>query len=238
VESKPVTPRGADGVKLVLPQLVVPAYFHPAVHPGEWVWLAERARQVRLIVLNLASGPGTQRDAAVIPALDRLHSAGVAVGGYVDTNYGQRPGQDALDDLGRYLDWYGVSGVFFDRTAVAAEHVGHYADLAQRSRDMGAHVVAFNHGAHPIEAYAEHADLLGTFEGPWPAYFDLAVPRWARSRAAGKFFHLVHSVPRQSFGDALWLAARRNAGCAYVTDNDGANPWGRLPAGQLDPQAL
>jgi Spherulation-specific family 4 len=233
-----LTPRAADGTELVMPRLIVPAYFHPASHPGEWEWLAERAAQVRLVVLNLADGPGAWPDAAVRPVLDRLHSAGVAVAGYVDTNYGQRRAHEALADLSRYLDWYKVAGVFFDRAAGAAEHVGYYADLARRARQLGVQVVALNHGAHPIEAYAEHADLLGTFEGPWRAYLDLAVPRWARSRSAGQFYHLPHSVPPESFRDAFWLAARRNAGSVYVTDNGGANPWDRLPAGQPYPQAL
>jgi Spherulation-specific family 4 len=237
VEGKQLTPRAADGTELVLPQLIVPAYFHPGSHPGEWAWLARQAARVRLVVLNLADGPGAQPDAAVFPALDLLHAAGVAVAGYVDTNYGQRPAHDALADLGRYLDWYKVVGVFFDRAAAAAEHVGYYAGLGRRARQLGAQVVALNHGTHPDEAYADHADLLGTFEGPWGTYLDLAVPRWARSRPARQFYHLPHSVPPASFGDAFWLAARRNAGCVYVTNHGGANPWGQLPAGQFYRQA-
>ena len=232
-----MTQRSAVGAELTMPQLLVPAYFHPASHPGEWAWLASRAAQVRFIVLNVANGPGPQPDSAFTPVLERLRSAGVAVGGYVDTNYGQRSAPDVLADLGRHLEWYQVAGVFFDRVAVAAEQVGHYAGLTARARELGARVVAFNHGAHPVEAYAEHADLLGTFEGPWRAYPDLAVPRWTRSRPASLFFHLVHSVPRKSFEDAYWLAARRNAGCAYVTDHSGANPWEGLPSGQLPPRA-
>jgi Spherulation-specific family 4 len=235
VEGKRMTPRAADGTELVMPQLIVPAYFHPAIHPGEWAWLAERAAQIRLVVLNLADGPGSSPDAAVFPVMDRLQSAGVSVAGYVDTNYGQRPVNEALADLARYQDWYKVAGVFFDRAAAAAEHLGYYASLALRARQLGAQVVALNHGTHPIEDYADHADLLGTFEGPWRAYLDLAVPRWARSRPAGQFYHLPHSVPPESFGDAFWLAARRNAGGAYVTDQGGPNPWGRLPAGQFYP---
>ncbi len=64
-------------------------------------------------------------------------------------------------------------------------------------RDAGARLVVFNHGAHPVEAYADHADLLGTFEGSWSSYVELGVPRWVRSRPAGQFFHLLHSVPRR-----------------------------------------
>jgi hypothetical protein len=227
----------SDGTKLIMPQLIVPAYFHPTHRPDDWARMAERAAQVRLIVLNLANGPGTALDSAVLGALDRLRSAGVAVAGYVDTNYGERSAHDALADLGRYLDWYEVTGVFFDRTAGTPEQVGPYADLTAQARAMGARVVAFNHGAHPIEAYAEHADLLGTFEGPWTAYLELAVPRWTRSQPAEKFYHLLHSVPAESFGDAFWLAARRNAGCVYVTDHGGANPWDGLPSGEFSAQA-
>ncbi len=216
------------------PRLIVPAYFHPGTHPAEWTWLAGRAAQVRMIVLNLANGPGSQADPAYLPALDRLRSAKVTVAGYIDTNYGQRPPDEAAAELGRYLDWYHVDGVFFDRASAAAEHLSRYAELARRAREAGARVVALNHGAHPIESYAEHADLLGTFEGPWSAYLDLAVPRWVRSRPAERFFHLLHSVPATSFGDALRLAVRRNAGSAFITDRGGANPWDGLPAGELE----
>jgi hypothetical protein len=225
------------GPDLSMPRLIVPAYFHPASRPAEWAWLAEQAEQIRLVVLNLANGPGTSPDTAVPPVLARLRAAGVPVAGYVDTNYGLRPAAVALADLGRYLDWYQVAGVFFDRAATGEEHVAHYAGLAQAARRLGARVVALNHGAHPVEAYAEHADLLGTFEGPWPAYLGLAIPRWARSRPAGQFYHLPHSVPAGSFRDALWLAARRNAGCVYVTDRGGPNPWDGLPAGRLSQRA-
>ena len=42
VGGEPVSPRAADGTELVRPRLIVPAYFHPATHPGEWARLAER----------------------------------------------------------------------------------------------------------------------------------------------------------------------------------------------------
>ena len=231
-----MSPRATSGSGPARPQLIVPAYFHPSTHPGEWVWLAERAAQIGMIVLNLASGPGTQPDAAFFPVLDRLRSAGVTVAGYVDTDYGHRPAYDAMADLARYAWWYQVDGVFFDRAAATAEDAGYYADLARRARATGARLVAFNHGTHPAEAYADHADLLGTFEGPWTTYLERAMPYWVRERPAGQFFHLLYSVPVSSFDDATWLAARRNAGGVFVTDRGGVNPWDRLPDGALDRQ--
>jgi hypothetical protein len=238
VGGKQLTGRVSADAAQAVPRLIVPAYFHPASHRQEWEWLAQRAARIRFVILNVANGPGGQPDEGVFPALALLRAAGIAVCGYVDTNYGQRAADEVIADLYRHLRWYRVDGVFFDRAAIAAQQVSHYADLARWARDGGARLVAFNHGAHPIEPYADHADLLGTFEGPWTAYLELGVPRWVRSRPAGQFFHLLYAVPTASFADALWLAAHRHAGCAYVTDRDGVNPWDGLPAGELDLKSL
>ncbi|MBO0869814.1 MAG: hypothetical protein J2P15_14740, partial [Micromonosporaceae bacterium] len=130
--------------------------------------------------------------------------------------------------------WYGIDAFFLDQVSGAPDQVGHYADLARRARALGARLVAFNHGTHPAPAYADHADLLGTFEGPWRSYVDLAVPDWVRSWSPERFFHLVYSVPLARHWDAYALAARRGAGCAFVTDHGGANPWDYLPEGLFD----
>jgi hypothetical protein len=227
----------SDRAPLTAPRLVVPAYFRPDTRPDDWQLLAKHAQQVRLVILNLANGPGTRPDPAYHFALSRLREVGVAIAGYVDTNYGRRPVPEALADLDNFLQWYAVSGVCFDRVSVTAEHLGYYAALSRDARRAGARVVLFNHGAHPLEAYAEHANLLGTFEGPWRAYLRLAVPRWTRSRPASTFYHVIYSVPRENFDHAFLLATRRRAGSVYVTDRGGGNPYDGLPAGGLQPES-
>jgi hypothetical protein len=227
----------SDRAPLAAPRLVVPAYFRPDARADDWHLLAKHAQQVRLVILNLANGPGTRPDPAYHSALGRLREVGVAIAGYVDTNYGRRPVPEALADLDNFLEWYAVSGVCFDRVSVTAEHLGYYAGLSRDARRAGARVVLFNHGAHPLEAYAEHANLLGTFEGPWRAYLRLAVPRWTRSRPASTFYHVIYSVPRENFDHAFLLATRRRAGSVYVTDRGGANPYDGLPAGGLQPES-
>ena len=225
------------GPSAVPPELIVPAYFHPEVRRPDWASLVEHAAHIRIIVHNPASGPGELRDESFADPLRLLEAAGTQVIGYVDTNYAQRPAAEILDDFERHVEWYGVTGVFFDRVPTAADDVAHYARLSREVRKMGARVVAFNHGTHPVAAYAEHGDLLGTFEGTWDTYVGATIPRWARSRRSARFFHLVYSVPRECFGDAFLLAARRRAGCVYVTDQGGINPWDRLPACEYDPQS-
>lgn len=210
-------------------KLVVPAYFHPAVAPDDWVALAGLAGRVRLAVLNVADGPGERCDPAFTEVLAMLDRGGVDVAGYVDTDYGRRPAHAVARDLERYRRWYPQArAVFFDRVASGPERVGHYAGLARTARVAGLRTVVFHHGVHPDPGYAEHADLLGTFEGPWSAYRTLEVPAWARGDG---FLHLVHSVPARSLPAARRLVAARRPGAAYVTGLRGANPWRRLVVG-------
>ena len=97
-----------DGSDLVMPRLIVPAYFHPASHPAEWAWLAGQAEQVRLVVLNLAERAGQRARRRRPAGVARLRAAGVPVPGTwtPTTACGRR--REALADLGRYLDWYQV----------------------------------------------------------------------------------------------------------------------------------
>jgi Spherulation-specific family 4 len=216
------------------PRLVVPAYFHPALHPGQWEWLAEHPRRVRLVVLNVHNGPGLGPEAPFKEVTQRLRQAGVPVIGYADTSYGSRPASQVMTELGHYLDWYDVDGVCLDRVAAADTGVAYYGALAARARKLGAGVVFFNHGTHPHESYAHHADLLGTFEGPWPAYRKLSVPPWTTAWPAEKFYHVVYSVPPERFGEAAELAVRRRAAAVYITERGGANPYDLLPIGTRD----
>lgn len=211
------------------PLLVVPAYFHPSVRPRQWQWLAAHAPRIRLVILNVASGPGACPQEPFRAAADLLHGAGIGVAGYVDTGYGRREVQTVLAEVRKYQDWYGATGVCFDQAAVAAECLGYYARLADRARALGAEIVFFNHGTHPAPGYARHADLLGTFEGTWGAYQRLRVPGWTRRWPAGKFYHVVHSVPAGLIPAAWRLTTSRLAGSAYITERSGPNPYDDLP---------
>jgi len=218
------------------PRLVVPAYFHPAVRPADWATLAGWGSAVRLVVLNLADGPGPIHDPAFDAPLAAVRAAGAAVACYVDTGYRSRPVHEVAADLARYRDRYPADRtVFFDRVSATGDDLDHYAGLAERARAVGMGTVVFNHGVHPDPAYARYADLLGTFEGTWEQYRRAVVPRWARQRDPAGALHLVDSVPRRRLAQARALVARHGAGAAYITDAaadrvHGPNPWRRLPA--------
>jgi hypothetical protein len=213
---------------------IVPAYFHPAADPDAWHRLARAAPQVRLAVVNVHDGPGDAPDGEYVDAVGLLQSSRVPLAGYVDTDYGRRDiGQVAIE-IERYRDWYGVNALFFDQVSSQRRELAYYEALTGRARAMGADEIAFNHGMHPAEPYAELADLVGTFEGPWRHYAEISPPGWVRSWPAQRFFHLVYSVPHSRFAQACALVSSRGAGSAFVTGHGGDNPWDHLPETLFD----
>ncbi|MEV8534654.1 spherulation-specific family 4 protein [Streptomyces sp. NPDC051211] len=209
--------------------LLVPLYEHPTHHPTAWNTLVHSADRLHSVVLNPANGPGTAPDPAFLEVADRLKDAGVPVLGYADTDYGRRPHAAVVQDLLRHRDWYGVDGAFLDQAAADGELLPHYRRLAVAARAAGARTLVLNHGAHPHPGFAELADLLVTFEGPWDAYQDAEVPQWTAGYPAQRFCHLVYAVPPGGAPAAAALAAERHAGVHCAVPGTGAHPWATLP---------
>ncbi|MFD8412506.1 spherulation-specific family 4 protein [Streptomyces sp. NPDC059650] len=207
--------------------LLVPLYEHPDDRPDDWELLIRSAGLLHSVVLNPASGPGEARDARFAVVAERLRDAGVPVLGYADTDYGRRPHADVVRDLLRHRDWYGADGAFLDQAAPDPALLGHYGRLAVAARAAGARTLVLNHGVHPDPGYAELADLVVTFEGPWDAYRNAAVPSWTADHPADRFCHLVYAVPPGA--PAAELARQRRAAVHCAVPGTGAHPWGTLP---------
>lgn len=202
--------------------LLVPFYEHPAERPDAWELIVAAAPRLYGVVLNPASGPGTGADAAFADAARRLRAAGVRVLGYVDTAYGRRPHDEVVEDLLRHRSWYGTDGAFLDQAATSPGLLPYYGRLAVAARATGARTLALNHGTHPHPAYAELADLLVTFEGPWSAYRQFAPQSWTAAYPPTRFCHLVYDAPPE---------ARVRTAVHCTVPGYGAHPWGTLPHG-------
>lgn len=211
-------------------RLAVPAYFHPSYDPTGWRVLAGLGDALSFAILNPDSGPGQAADAAYMEHVRAVHAAGGRVIGYVDTDYGRRPGAAVLRDLTRYQSWYGLTGVFLDQVSSGRDHLAHYRRIAVAMRRTSVDLLVVNPGVTPDAGYAGLADVVVTFEGPWFAYRDHVPADWIRRLPPQRFCHLVHSAPREVLGSALDLAAERHAGAVYLTEQTGANPWGSLSA--------
>lgn len=208
--------------------LLVPLYEHPADRPADWEALIRSADRLRAVVLNPDSGPGPGADSGFLAVTHRLRDAGVPVVGYVDTDYGRRSHGEVVGDLLRYRDWYGTDGAFLDQAAGEGEFLPHYRRLAVAARAAGARTLVLNHGAHPHPGYAELADVLVTFEGPWDAYQEAVVPEWTGAHSPERFCHLVYGVPDGA--PAAELALSRGAAVHCAVPGAGTHPWCSLPS--------
>lgn len=174
----------------------MPVYVHPAAAPDLWRRVVEAAPLLRAVIVNPASGPGTEVDPGYPPVVEQLRSAGVRLVGYVDTDYGRRPLRLIEADLAAYRDFYGIRDVFFDQVTIGLDALGHYADVVVRARAAGARLVVLNPGAPPHPAYIGLADVVVSFEGSWQDYQGMGWPVLQRSVLHRSL--LQHSVLHRS----------------------------------------
>ncbi|MGW2341460.1 spherulation-specific family 4 protein [Streptomyces sp. NPDC001661] len=212
----------------------VPGFAHPLVAPAEWAELTRPATPLHWVVLNVANGPGSRPDQHCLEAAGRLRRAGVRVLGHLDLTYGARAFGELVSDAHRFLDWYQVDGFYFDRcpTERAALPEVRRATTTLRALVDDAHIV-FNHGTHPYPGYAENADQLVTFSGPWSDYRWSQVAEWTADYPHERFCHFVHGMPLGHLEEALRIARWQGAGTIYFTDRtdrDGStDPWEAMP---------
>lgn len=214
--------------------LGVPGLAHPLLAPAEWGELTRPGRPLHWVVLDVADGPGVRPDPRCLESAGRLRNAGVRVLGRLDALHGARALAELLSDAQRYLDWYRVDGFYVDRCPAGR------AELPALSRTAGAlrglsdasHIV-LGHGTHPCPGYAEHADQLVTFRGPWSDYRWSQVAEWTAEHPPERFCHLVHGVPRGHLDEALRIARWQGAGTIWFTDGTDrgglADPWETMP---------
>ncbi|MEN8651071.1 spherulation-specific family 4 protein [Streptomyces sp. 21So2-11] len=213
----------------------VPGYAHPLVAPMEWAELTRPGTPLHWAVLNVANGPGARPDPHCLEAAGRLSNAGVRVLGRIDMTYGARPFGEIVTDAQRFLDWYRVDGFYLDRCPTGRTSLPEVrrttSTLAALTEDEG-HLV-LGHGTHPYPGYAETADQLVTFSGPWTDYRWSQVAEWTADYPPERFCHLVYGVPRMHLEEAVRIARWQGAGTVYLTDHsdrDGQNdPFETLP---------
>ncbi|MCP3821573.1 spherulation-specific family 4 protein [Streptomyces sp. A3M-1-3] len=212
----------------------IPGYAHPLIAPVEWAELTRPGTPLHWAVLNVANGPGDRPDPHCLEAAGRLRNAGTRVLGHLDMAYGTRSFGELVSDAHRFHDWYRVDGFRLDRcpTERAALPEVRRTTNALRSLLNGGHLV-LGHGTHPYAGYAETADQLVTFAGPWSEYRWSQVAEWTADHPPERFCHFVHGVPRTHLEEAMRIARWQGAGTIYFTDRTDrggfTDPWEALP---------
>ena len=213
--------------------IIVPAYFYPG---SLWTSLNRASGRVSLVaIMNPNSGPDTTQNPDYVAAVNSLRASGGKVIGYVSTSYTTRSTNAAKTDIDRYFSFYAVDGIFLDELTNDSNtnHLNYYAVLYQYIQTRGTNLlVVGNPGFNTQEGYLTRpcADLLVTFESN-AGYTNYVVDGWTTNHLARQFCHLPYAVASATtMTNYVNLAASRNVGWIYVTDDSGANPWDTLPA--------
>lgn len=224
-------------------KILVPAYFYPSADPGFSYWdeMTAAAAHVGITaIMNPDNGPGLAPNSDYRTAVDALRSAGGQVVGYIHTAYGSRGIDRVKADIDRYTAFYAMDGFFVDEMSNLGSGHAYYQTVYDYIKDLRPTYHVFgNPGIGTLESYLSIADTLVTFEGPpattalTPYGYDIygEPDAWTRAYPAERFGHLIHGVADASTMQSLLaLAASRNAGYVYITDDTLPNPWDTLPA--------
>ncbi|MFD6281701.1 spherulation-specific family 4 protein [Streptomyces sp. NPDC060209] len=238
----------------------VPGYAHPLLAPAEWAGLTRPGTPLHWAVLNIDDGPGARPDPHCLEAAGRLRNAreralhgevpedtvrasGGRLLGHIDLAFGSRPFGELVADAQSYLDWYRVGGFYLDHCPAERDGLPAVRRLTSTlsalladsdSADEEGGRLVLGHGTHPYPGYAEAADQLVTFRGPWADYRWSQVAEWTAAYEPGRFAHFVHGVPRTHLEEAMRIARWQGAGTIFFTDRDDAkgqtDPFAALPS--------
>jgi hypothetical protein len=197
--------------------LVVPAYFGPWER-HHWAMLREARPSV--VVINPASGPGSEPQGDYRPLIEQLQRNGTTVIGYVTTSWLTRSTPECVADAHMYLDTYGTTGVLYDEVPIDISALEQLTDLVGQSPNT----VVLNPGRQIPSRFRSTLPnaMWVTFEGTARQYLE----RHAGNQPANSTdWHLVHSIAPSFRARVLRTLESNNPGHAYLTADRMPNPW-------------
>ena len=227
---------------LLIPLYIYPADIHTNADYNRVMNLKRQYSEVPFwVIVNPASGPGTEVDANYSKAIDRLIGAGCVVLGYVPTSYGKLPVKAVQRDLDAWRRMYPrIHGVFFDEMIYedTVTAVDHQKQLNTTAHDMGYWPTVANPGTDTPGHYfaGEAADVIVIHESDhWPT----------EAQLHGNYFGHYSDYPPTTRATLMYSQttcdtnaikmARRYSRWIYVTqdtyklnDPDHPNPWDNL----------
>lgn len=222
--------RLADNDTIARTGIYIPLYSYPS--SSEWIEVAIIKqlfpRIPFLTCINPSNGPGSHFDEKFATGIDSLNKAGILVGGYVATHYGQKPQAEVEKEITAYRMWYnGISGICFDEMQNKAGKENYYEYLTQFSKSLGLNFTVGNPGTDVSPTYIGTVDYLKIYEGSGtPALSTLQ--GWHLKYDKKNFITIVYTVPQVNY---TYLAeTTKYVGFLYMTDDSLPNPYDTLPS--------
>jgi hypothetical protein len=219
------------------PQFIWPAYKYPDLSDARSQWRRAIATgRGQSFIVNPANGPGKLANDDYRSVIAEAREAGIALLGYVYTDYGARPIAQVRADITRWQSLYGIRDIFLDEAASRVGQSGDDRTLIDYYRGLhtfvhgNAGAVVLNPGVVPDHEYVEVADSIVTFEGSATAYATTQFPRWTVDVPDRMITHIVYRASAIVQAEVVQRAHVLGAGLIFVTDDGGPNPYDSLPS--------
>ena len=213
--------------------LLVPFYVYPGCQWNELMQIKADHPGINItVVVNPASGPGSEKDDIYATYIRDLQDSGIKVLGYVWTDYGNRNASEVEDEIGNWMSWYSVDGIFFDGVNLSSGAETYYQSIVDYLKtNYGSSKIAVGNPGYfdeeTISDYTSIFDVLVIYENPsWPsgAWYPSNVDR-------AKLGALVYNV---SFDGNSFASMTDYVEYVYVTDDTDPNPWDSLASYFID----
>ncbi len=211
--------RGIDDLKT---GILVPLYRHPGSSWDELIQVKHTHQSVPIIaIVNPSNGPGSGA-LNYITGIEKLHSAGIPVLGYVYTRYGDRNSSEITNDIDAYKKWYSVDGIFFDEMSHVPGKENYYRYLNNYTKSIGLGFTVGNPGKDTSPSYVGTVDNIVIYEDSGLPPIGL-LGGWHTTYPKSNFSILPYGVDK--INETYVKKISNNVGFVYITDQTLPNPW-------------
>lgn len=210
----------------------LPLYIYPRPDDPNWArTISAGGAKVGFVVANVYNGPGSTVHPYWTAVINDCVNSGIAVYGYVYTQYGGRSSAEVDADIQMWLALYPqITGFFFDETSTALDKLSYYSARYNLVKSISPDFkVVINPGTITPEAYMSVCDVNTIFESEYSSWLGKTFPTWMANYSEDRFYAIVYNTPTEAeMAQVVDRAAALNFGKIFVTDK--LSPSGALPA--------
>ncbi len=223
-------------------EILIPLYIYPTAKDsdGNLIWqnfidIKNKYPNSQIIaIVNPNNGHFREVDNNYVDGIKKLVNADIKVIGYVSTDYANRLAEDVIDDIEAWSNIYkeyGVSGIFFDETAVDKDDLDYYSKLSSEAKNRNLSFTILNAGTTTDQSYIDSniANIVVSCEYKYSKLKDNPPSTYNEPTKTTELSLLVYGMEDDKVDDLISFAREHKFKYIYFTE-DGVtgNPWNTL----------
>ncbi len=176
------------------------------------------------VILDPATGPGTQVDQNYVNAVTQFRAAGINLLGYVNTNYGKRSKTLVENDIKTWINFYGPDGIFLDLMAVNHPY---YSSITAYAKGLGIQMVVGNPGTNINQSAGNDVDITNIFENNFLPTPLSQFSNWYNAFPPSALSLICYNI--SSLPTSFITQAAQYFGWIFITDDNDADPYDAYP---------